>query len=428
MAESGGIYVPTFKSLEEEKASWPEGAKHRVMLKNGEVVGGEIVKKTDQALTVRQKLEEGGAISLDLSLERVETIDLWRPELNPGERFQVLKSQNPDFKLIQKNYYHILTSEQDPAELKLYVNELDHFYHDFLMYFFDLIDRDRQPEPLDVVIFGTRNEFDAMLREIGYNFKSNPIGFYHFNQKKLFFYNAKTESGFQKAVGRSRQFQAHMEKLGSEIQAQYGSQSTKVQGAIERASDQAERYELQVNAEARTRTLGVIRHEGAHQLFHLLGIMPSELYQGGWLVEGIAVYGETEPIGEVHETRLIELRYELESRDLMPLEYLLNFGRGTDFHKMDPLYANLAYAESWAFIYFLMHQGYGKQFFDYLKALRLQSAEFNSTLDRALLEQHIGKNVKDLEQDFFAFTKRLVQESVDEKTYQEYRLRLIRAA
>ncbi len=193
-SQKEAIHVPTFESEESRKEKWPAGVKHRVLLKNGEWVDGEIVRKLDHVFTVRQQIEGGGAIVHDLDSSQIERIRLWPPdESDPALRFKDFQERYPSLRPVQKGNYHILTSEQDAAELKYYLKTLDQFYDDFSLHFFELIDVDKNPEPLDVIIFGTHAEFSQALKEIGFNLKSNPIGFYHFNAKKLVLYNMKTE-------------------------------------------------------------------------------------------------------------------------------------------------------------------------------------------------------------------------------------------
>jgi hypothetical protein len=122
----------------------------------------------------------------------------------------------------------------------------------------------------------------------------------------------------------------------------------------------------------------------------------------------------------------MQLRYELEKKELVPLEYVLNFGRGAGFHGLDPLYTFIAYAESWAFVYFLEHQGYHEKFFNYIKDLKTQGPEFGAAQDAELLVKHLGKNLKELYQEFAPFVKKLVEDTVDEDTYQKYRMSLVK--
>src|SRR3989338_4407006 len=427
-ASQGDVYVPTFETEESRKNAWPPGVKHRILLTNGEWVNGQIIRKLGDTLTARQTLEEGGAIELDLSLKRIEKIELWPPPASSAEntkQLEVFRKRYPSLKPLRKDYYMILSSMDDPADLKFYLKTLDQFYHDFLLYFFDLIAVDGISEPLDVIIFGTSQEFSQALFEIGYNARSNPVGFYHFDTKRLVFYNVKTDERIQAALKKNQAFKSQMAELSSKVEKEYGPEAAEYQGQISRAQEEAARYDIRVLCEATAQNVRVIRHEGGHQLFHLLGITHLHVYSGGWLIEGLAVYCEPQLIGDIHEEKLMHLRYELEKNDLMPLEYLLNFARGTGLHKLEPSYASLAYAESWAFIYFLMHAGYHEAFASFLKEMHTQGSTYDANGEKALLEKHLGKSLKTVEPEFIAFVKKLILENTSDKTYKDFRSRLI---
>ena len=420
-----GLQVPTFQSEEEKKEAWPAGADHRILLKNREWVNGRIVRKENDAFVVSQKFEEGGSAEIEIGLDRVEKIQLWRPaESDPKTRLSGFIEKYPNMQLVQKGYYTVLTSETDPVDLKFYLKTLEDFYYDFLIHFFGLFDLDRTPDPLDVLIFATHEEFATVLAEVGYNARSNPLGFYHFNAKKLVFYNVRSGQDVQNALKQVHQYQSEITELKEKVGT--GNYEGGVGGQLEQASEAVQRDELRLLGETTSQIVKIIRHEGGHQLFHLTGITPIEVYSGGWLIEGLAVYCETDPIGTVHDERLMQLRFDLEKNDLMPLEYLLNFKRGTELHKLDPLYANIAYAESWAFIYFLM-QNYKAAFFDFLKEMHIPGKVSDAKTEQLLLEKHLGKDLKVIEQEFLSFVKNLVDHDIDEKTYQDYRLRLVSA-
>lgn len=283
-----------------------------------------------------------------------------------------------------------------------------------------MIHLDLPAEPLDVIILGTRQEFDTLLAEIGYNEKSTLVGFYHFKAKKLVIYDVKTGADIQMGLAQADAIEEALEV----VKTQY---DERVHAQINEAKKMVQGYELRILGMAHSEGVRVIRHEGGHQLFHMLGITPENVYSGGWLIEGIATYCEPDPIGGIHVERLMLLRYELERSDLMPLEYLLNFARGTELHRMDPLYANVAYAQSWAFIYFLMTQGYKEPFFNFLKEMRQQGKDYDSNGERLLLEKHLGKNLKEIEQEFSRFVKQLIRDFVDEEAYQDFRFRVIQS-
>jgi hypothetical protein len=398
---------------------WPEGVKHVVYLKNGENVGGEIKVVNDKMITVRQALEGGGAIEHDLDPAQVEKIALWPPPPDSGrERLAEFLTQYPTLDLLRRGYYYIMSSEQNQSDLKRFLRTIDHFHHDFLFHFFGLFDPNQPLPNLDVMIFGTRTEFDALLQEIGFNVRSNPVGFYHFNERKLVFYNVKTDAAVQAGLAQTRQAQDQIASVRS-------SYSPREQSQIDMMETQAQRQELQLLGDVLLRNINVIRHEGGHQLFHTLGVTPLEVYAGGWLIEGMAVYCETDPIGRIHEEKLMLLRYELEKGEPMPLEYLINFARGKGFHKLDPIYANVAYANSWAFIYFLM-KDYREPFFNFLKEMRVQGPAYNEYLERDLLEKHLGKGIKAVDEEYHKFTKHLVRNYIDEAAYEEFSYQLMR--
>jgi len=418
-ADAGDVHVPTFFTEEQIRRRWPDNAKHLVTLTNTERIGGTIKKLTDEILTLRQALEGGGAIEHDFEIARVEKIALWRPlSPDPNDGFEEFRASYPNMELIEKDYYRILSSEQDALDLKNFLKTLNHFYHDFLFHFFDLIDQTENPPPLDVIMYGSREEFDKALEEVGYNARSNPIGFYEYNSRKLVFYNTKSELAVQLLLAKSRQRQTEI----ADLKKQY---SSGLHSSVDQAQEQAEKKELEVLAYARTQSFTVLRHEGGHQLFHALNLTPKEVYMGGWLIEGLAVYCETNPIGEISAEKVMALRYGLEKGDLMPIEYLVNFAMGSGFHRMDPLYAQVAYAESWAFVSFLMKKGYRDGFFKFIRAIKHQGPEYEAHGERALLEKHIGKNLKELGADFESYMKKLVETYVDEKKYEEFRYGLV---
>ncbi len=416
----GDLQMPTFDS-EGGQNAWLPGAKHMVWLTNRERLGGTIKRVQDNVLTLRQNLDGGGAIEQDLELNRIEKIAFWPPiQENAEERLAETLKQYPSSAFLKEEYYNVVSTEQDPADLRRFLRTLNQFYHEFLLYYFDLVNLETPPGPLDVLMLGTREEFDAVLKEIGFNVKSNPIGFYEFKNKILVVYNARTNAGVDLNVAKGQAFRAEMDEMMKKNP--YAHAQAEI--AKEKSADQ----ELKMMGDMLKQNIHVIRHEGGHQLFHLLGITPLEVYAGGWLIEGLAVYCETTPIGEVNDEWLMLLRYELEEGTLMPLSYLVNFARGTGFHRLDPSYAKVAYGESWAFIYFLMHEGYRNQFFEFLKSMRTQGADYGADDEKKLLEQHLGVVLSELEPKFMDFVKSLVQTHVNEKTYQTFRFNLLRSS
>jgi hypothetical protein len=114
----------------------------------------------------------------------------------------------------------------------------------------------------------------------------------------------------------------------------------------------------------------VLRHEGAHQLFHASGIL-ADGATPGWLAEGLAQWCETRVPGAVSFELAARLKESLEADRLIPLATLMchqprdKRGFYDGERKME-----LAYAEAWGLVRFLMQPVLRDKFFNYLKYLR----------------------------------------------------------
>ncbi len=447
-----GLILPEMK---EPESAWPAGARQLLRLKTGEILGGELEGKSKEAFILRQRFEEGGSAVVEVPMERVSRIELWKPLPEMSDSLRQFHEAHPGLKYTRKGNYQILTSERDPADLRFYLNVLDRFFQEFVVHFFELIDFNQEPRPLDVIFLGTRGEFDEMLRQIGFRFQTTPAGFYHYQSGHLVFYNAKTDPALLRGRVEARALREKMEQISGEPGSMAGVDVQKTRGSAERIADQAARNELRIMAAARARTTQVVRHEGGHQLFDYFRITPFDLspgrvfsgigsheprevaegeelltdgnfYQGAWLVEGLAVYCETDPIGDVHPERLAHLRFALEENTLLPLEFLTNFSRGTGIHELDRIYANLSYSQSWAFVYFLMQAEYRARFFDFIRASRDQTGVLDAAGEQALFEQIVGKSFRELNPEFTVFAENLVKAHVDDTEYEAYRLNFLR--
>jgi len=190
---------------------------------------------------------------------------------------------------------------------------------------------------------------------------------------------------------------------------------------VEKLRHAYEKEQTRLEDKARQMTIETLRHEGAHQLLHAFGVDSTETYRGAWFSEGLAEYLAPENVDTLNVGRLMHLRVEQEQGfHLMPLQHLLSFPSGSGIHKdIDPNYTLLGYAESWAFVYFLM-ENYKESFFTYIKDLKLQDTNFNAEKDIALLETHIGKPLSEIESTFENYISGLIKEKIDENEYLLY--------
>jgi hypothetical protein len=112
---------------------------------------------------------------------------------------------------------------------------------------------------------------------------------------------------------------------------------------------------------AREETIRTIRHEGAHQIFYDLHVHGRSPDTPHWVIEGLATFCETDPLGARHNpSRAGVLRAARRNGKLIPLRRLTRSRCETP----------LQYSECWALTVFLMHSDrYRRGFFEYLRCL-----------------------------------------------------------
>lgn len=132
----------------------------------------------------------------------------------------------------------------------------------------------------------------------------------------------------------------------------------------------------------------LIRHEAAHQLFQQFGWLSPARSEPTWLTEGLAQYCETQPIGAWHPTLADRLRHFRDTAQLLPLVELLNHREPTGFLEHLPSQTEIAYAQSWAIVWWLMQPPRRDLFLTFVKTLAshdaLHSQDMPSLLSTAL--------------------------------------------
>lgn len=424
-----GVVIPKPKAREddlEDRTTYP-----RVYLKNGTIKKGVSIRKDEEGVTLGEKLQEGGEIEFKFKLDQIEKISLWPPlrhESTPD--FKSLEKTYPSFRLHEKPHYLIL-SDDDPIDLNLYLRALEQFYDEFIIYFLDFVKPDYQPRALQAMIFGKKKDFEPLLKSYGFPAKANLLGVFNSVTQILFLYNIKSAEMVSRYLSRSSAAESQLKRKVDSIAESYSQTDeiaqSRVKGMGERLVSEMQRDREKVEGEAEDETVRTIRHEGAHQLLYEFDVYAKNTRQGAWLVEGLASFCEPSSIGDIHEVRLMELKFELETHELMPLEYLLSFAAGADIHRLEPSYASLAYAESWAFVYFLMSGPYRNGFLSYVKEVAKQGKDFDEKQDISLLGKYLEKSTQQIEMEFVPYLTRLIEDHVEDEKYQDFRLRLLLA-
>ncbi|HNX68899.1 MAG TPA: DUF1570 domain-containing protein [Candidatus Omnitrophota bacterium] len=407
------VYAPS-----EADAPYP-----RIYLKDGRVASGSNISREAGTFYLKQAVEGGGSISFGFEADKVEKLELWPPPPDDqlDKEFKQLRSFNLKYSSKEPPYYVVSTVES--SDLVLYFRTLQQFCSDFSMKFLELIDTEKPAPALGVVIFGS---YDDFLKYAGLPRGTNLAGFYIPDKKYLVLFNVKEVDMVRFRLSRAERFEKKVGDVKTKVELYSSTDSAGKWAAydfLEKIQFKVEADRMRVEGWARDRTMETIRHEAGHQLFDLLGIDSGSVYRGAWLSEGLAEYVSTDPLGDVNKERLMFLRAELElGHSLMPLQYLMSIKNGSGIRKLqDPNYTLLGYAQSWAFVHFLMEK-YSEPFLGYIREVMNAGKDYDAQKDIALLEKHVGKSVKELDAEHEKYIRDIMISKLDKDEYDFYRL------
>ena len=133
----------------------------------------------------------------------------------------------------------------------------------------------------------------------------------------------------------------------------------------------------------------ILRHEGAHQLFHTYGVHSEQGVEHLWLIEGLATYFE-ERESQGMRLRVQELQTVPNPREL-PFATLVNFASRDGINSLGTkTEIDLFYPKAWFVVDHLMRK-HREPFFAYIRYTRdpanqaeLRDAEHFETLSRFL--------------------------------------------
>jgi hypothetical protein len=245
---------------------------------------------------------------------------LTREEMN-----RRLLEQHPGFKLHSTSHYTICyNTSKDYAEWvgSLYERLYDGFYNFWTKRGLKL----RDPElPLVAVVFDTRENYALFARQELGDSVGGIIGYYSLRSNQVTMYDLTGLEGVADKRGGSR----------------------------------AKRINALLSQPAAERNVATIVHEATHQLVFNSGMQTRYADIPFWVSEGLAVYFETpdldstkgwKKIGGVNRYNMLQFHKYMRERPANSLPALLT----DDKRFRDPKTAPDAYAEAWAFNYFLL--------------------------------------------------------------------------
>ncbi len=316
-------------------------------------------------------------------LSHAEALNLKPPAVNYCD--VVFQQEFPELRLLRAPPYTLLTDDS-PQAAERYLGVLQILHTNFVARFGALTEGLGLPDHVQVLLFTAEPEFRAYQKRL-LGRRPNVMGFYRPAQQRLIVFDQRYGAGMDEILARlawqseKMQVKAPTDEAAANIRLALLGEAC---GMLRHAEEGNQR---------------VMRHEGAHQLFHASGILV-EGATPGWLAEGLALWCEPRQPGALNYEPADRVKVALEEGRLIPLDALLGRRDRTDrgFYDGEREVA-LAYAEAWSVVRLLMRPAFQEKFFAYLKYLRRldAAADIRRTPPVALLCRFLGMAPQDLE-------------------------------
>lgn len=372
--------------LEAELAA--ERPTHRLTLRNGRVLDGRVVSETPSAIRFRDGFGYSGYV-----VESYRRTDVLAVEASPAASFEVtprdvrFSAEFPQFHFVKCPPYTVVTDESY-GEVQKILDVLTDLREQFRRRFGPLIQPGNELRDIDVVCFGSETAFRDYALRVAPSFV-NSAGFFSSGENRLALLNQLSTVRFTEAQDR-------LDERGRRF------------SGYANAGPQLAALRSDINSEAKSMNERLVRHEGAHQLFHAYHIHSRYGLEPTWLTEGLAQYCETPEIGRYHAMLADRVERARKAGQLLPLKTLLNHRNSSGFFALGEGNVELAYAQSWALVYMLMQDEFRDRFFDFVKSYRDASTyravtAMENAEPETLLEAHLKMDLNSLEGQWDSF-------------------------
>jgi hypothetical protein len=365
---------------------------HRLKLRDGQLLEGRIVSETPSAIRFRDGFGYSGFVTGSYKRNEILTV-----ETLPAAAFEVtprdvrFSEEFPQFHFVKSPPYTIVTDESF-GEVQKILTVLADLREQLHQRFAPLIKQDTDLKDIHVVFFGSEEAFRKYALRTAPSFV-NSAGFFSSGENRL----------------------ALLNQLGTlrytDAQVRLDERSRRLSNFAD-AGPQLAALRSDITSEAKSMNERLIRHEGAHQLFHAYHVHSRFGLEPTWLTEGLAQYCETPEIGRYHATLADRVTRARKAGQLLPLETLLNHRDPSGFFALGEGNIELAYAESWALVYMLMQDDFRSHFFDYIKSYRdvdnyRAAQRVEKAVPEKLLEAQLKMNLNTLEGQWDSFITHL---------------------
>jgi len=370
---------------------------HRLIFSTGKVMTGKIVRETSDFIVFRESYGHSGSLDVNVAKTRISTIEILDPAAPEITYSDILFKQEFAAMKLYKRMPYTFVTDDSYFQVEHAIRALGEMYAGFSKTFAPLIRKPLTKGGAQVLFFSREEQFKTYQDRYAPHLAS-AAGFYSPALDRLVIYNQLSSTNF--AVVRHE-----ISSMSSGYRN--GSASASERGAI-RVWEQDQGRVLSGIAEQQT--MSVVRHEGAHQLFHACGVHSPYRTEGNWLLEGLACYCETAHIGDKDPWRTEALRNAAKTKKLIPLDKLVNSRSYNGLAgAAGAEQVELAYNQSWALVHMLMQPEHREKFFGYIRHLRepTKLQEIASQPGLKVLCATMGVAQQELEKQYLAYLKTL---------------------
>lgn len=434
---------------EEVPKEWPYENDIVIRLTNGAVLDGKIIRVDKEKVSIGYPVEGGGSIEQDIKRTKIEYLT-FKPidDDESKKKERDLKELFPNMKFYKEGNFTIVTDSYI-TWVKKFKTTLRQTYTDIYLDFFKLL-RNRKPKFQNFVVI-----FDDYEGFVEYAVTDGVpgwavLGYFEPEDKTLYLFNSLGDKFadiiFEVMVGVNvKLIDAQVDEIKKYVGNKY---DLALEGLADEAKDKFWRYYNIVKGEFRRETTSTLRHEFTHEVFANWGLQnivvsrtkrddeelikkkkdffetedlakkkqmllelitlkrgeePLDLQAANsWLAEGTATYFETDPPGSKNERWLFVFQDMMRKKGIYPLEQLTVYKIGS-FPGVYPAAMLDAYAQSWAFVTFLIDR-YPDEFMEYQDRIAKQPAQKQKDIE--WLIESIGKDLRELEKEFAGYMDR----------------------
>ena len=429
-----------------QTGGWPYKNDIVVKLTNGVILDGKINYVSSDKITLVYLAEGGGQIEQDVERQKVEYLIFKPIENEESKKIEgYLRAQFPKMRFYKDGNITIVTDSY-ATWAKECRSTLRQAYTEIYLKFFKVLKYKKPRIQNFVVIFDDYSDFVEYAITDGVPGWA-VLGYFKPDDKVLYLFNVLGDRFskiiFEAIVGESgRAIDNIAENIKERVDDRYG---LFIDGMAKEVKDKFWKAYNLIKGDCRQTTLSTLRHEFTHEVFSNWGLqniiiskveknkeglikkkrefLETKDYKkkqrlldslitlknregpidmkaaNSWLAEGLATYCETDPIGRENERWLFVFKEMARKGPVYPLEALTLYKIGS-FPGMYPTAMIDAYAQSWAFVSFLMDRNQ-EQFMDYMKRMSEEAAKENEDIDWLL--QALGKDIRTVEKEFMEY-------------------------